>query len=127
MTRSTRRTRRLVSPMINVFERLSPQVRVLAYAGVLLGLGCVFLWMTPACDFIDHREWTLPFFSLVIAFGLAEATALHVEIRKESHSLSLSGIPLMFGVLYLSPAALVAAYLLGSAPTMLWIRRSDII
>jgi diguanylate cyclase (GGDEF)-like protein len=100
---------------------------VLVFGGLLAIAGAAMLLITPSATTSPERAWSLPFFGLVIAFGLAEATALHVEIRKESHSLSLSGIPMMFGLLYLSPVMLVAAYLLGSAPTMLWIRKSDLI
>lgn len=108
-------------------QRISPTFRVLLYAAALAAIGAVLLFSTPGFDSTPERDWALPFFGLVIAFGLAEATALHVEIRKESHSLSLSGIPMMFGLLYLSPAMLALAYLLGSAPTMLWIRKSDMV
>ncbi len=74
-----------------------------------------------------EREWSLPFFALVIAFGLSEATALHVEIRKESHSLSLAGIPLLAGLLYTSPALVAVAYVLGGCAALLWIRRSSLL
>ncbi len=105
---------------------LAPTTRVLLFAAALTTVGVVLLALTPAPTAMPERAWELPFFGLVLAFGVAEATALHVEIRKESHSLSLSGIPLMFGVLYLSPAQLALAYVLGAAPTLLWIRRSAV-
>ena len=104
-------------------SRLSPRSRVLMFAFVLASLGVGLLLLTPGATSIPDREWTLPVVALVIAFGLAEGTALHVEIRKESHSLSLSGIPLMFALLYTSPVLVVAAYVLGGVPTLLWIRK----
>ena len=108
-----------------VIGRTAPRLRVLIFAALLALLGGVLLLITPNATTMPHRVWTLPFFALVIAFGLAEATALHVEIRKESHSLSLSGIPLMFGVLHTAPVLVAAAYVLGAAPALLWIRHSD--
>jgi diguanylate cyclase (GGDEF)-like protein len=114
-------------PQLGLHRRLAthvaPRFRVLAFASVLALAGATLLIATPGATVTPDRSWTMPFLLLVIAFGMTEATALHVEIRKESHSLSLSGIPLMFGVLYLSPVMLAAAYFLGSAPTMLWIRK----
>ena len=106
-------------------KRCPPRMRVLAFAAGLAAVGAVILAMVPDYATTPDRSWTLPFLALVIAFGVAEATALHVEIRKESHSLSLSGIPLMFGLLFVSPVALGFAYVLGAAPTMLWVRKSD--
>ncbi len=126
MSRRAWRTRRGVTMRAtSAVGRVSPQVRVLTFAAALATLGLLLLSLTPGSLTFPERDWTMPFFGLVIAFGIAEATALHVEIRKESHSLSLSLIPLMFGVLYVSPAALMVAYLLGGTPILLWIRKSD--
>ncbi|MBI4884018.1 MAG: EAL domain-containing protein, partial [Actinobacteria bacterium] len=99
--------------------------RVLIFALLLASLGVGLLALTPGATSSREQAWMLPFLALMIAFGLAEAAALHVEIRKESHSLSLSGIPLMFALLYTSPALAAAAYVLGSVPTMLLVRRSN--
>ncbi len=101
-----------------MIDRMTPRSRVLIFAFLLAVLGVGLLALTPAATSIPHRSWTPP-------FALAEATALHVEIRKESHSLSLSGIPLMFGLLYTSPVLVAAAYVIGAVPTMLWIRKSS--
>ncbi len=109
----------------NLISRVQPSVRVLTYAAVLAAIGAVLLLLTPSWTEVPDRAWALPFFALVIAFGLTEATALHVEIRKESHSLSLACIPLMFGLLYTSPALVLAAYIFGGGGTLLWIRNSN--
>ncbi len=113
--------------LVGRFDRVHPSLRVMLFATGLLALGSGFLMLTPSATVEPARAWHVPFLGLALAFGLAEASALHVEIRKESHSLSLSGIPLMFGLIYASPVMLAFAYLLGSAPTMLWIRKSDLV
>ena len=112
-----------MSGRVRADAQARPRVRVLMYAAFLAAAGAGLLILTPDALITPDRAWAMPFFALVIAFGLAEATALHVEIRKESHSLSLSGIPLMFGVFYVSPILLATAYLLGSVPTLLFIRK----
>ncbi|NND76276.1 MAG: EAL domain-containing protein [Ilumatobacter sp.] len=111
-------------PFARQIARVRPQTRVVIYAAFLVVVGGGLLLGTPLATVTPERTWSLPFLALVAAFGIAEATALHVEIRKESHSLSLSGIPLMFGLLYVSPVALGLAYVLGTVPTLLWIRKS---
>ncbi len=108
-------------------KRTAPRTRVLAFAAMLAVLGALLLWATPGVADAPERAWSLPFIALVAAFAVAEATALHVEIRKESHSLSLSGIPMMFGLLFVSPVVLALAYLAGAAPAMLLVRKSDIV
>ncbi len=111
----------------SVLGRIHASVRVLVYAAILAAIGAGLFFLTPSWTTVPDRAWSLPFFALVIAFGLTEATALHVEIRKESHSLSLACIPLMFGLLYTSPALVLVAYVLGGTTTLLWIRKSDLI
>ena len=105
--------------------RMSPRTRVLIFAFLLASLGLGLLALTPDALFTPKRSWTPPFLVIIVTFALAEAAALHVEIRKESHSLSLSGIPLMFGLLYASPVMVAAAYVIGAVPTMLWVRKSS--
>ena len=123
--RQTRRTRR--ARRTSLLARVPVRTRVMVFAAVLGALGAVLLALTPAVLTSPERSWTLPFFALVIAFGVAEGAALHVEIRKESHSLSLSAIPMMFGLLYLSPVLLLAAYVLGAVPALIWIRKSALV
>ncbi len=117
----------VVRRVIDALHRTPSRVRVLLFALALATLGIWLLSLIESPLTAPDREWKLPFLALVIAFGVAEATALHVEIRKESHSLSLSLIPLMYGVIYVSPAELMFAYLLGGAPILLWIRKSDLL
>ena len=111
--------------LMSVLEAARPATRVLTYAALLAALGATLLALTPYATTLPHTRWTLPFLALVVAFGVCEATALHVEIRKESRSLSLSAIPLMFGLLYSSPALLAVAYVLGTVPVLRWVRGSD--
>jgi diguanylate cyclase (GGDEF)-like protein len=108
-------------------SRVRPSVRVLSFAAILAAIGAVLLLATPSWTVVPERTWGLPFVALVVAFALTEATALHVEIRKESHSLSLACIPLMFGLLYTSPAHVLIAYILGGGGALLWIRKSSVI
>ncbi len=127
MTRLTRRARRVMTrPFVATIDRLSPMTRVAMFGGALFTVGLTLFSLTPSPSSTPERAWTMPFLAMVVAFALAEATALHVEIRKESHSLSLSLIPLMFGALYLSPIALALAYMLGGMPVLFLIRKSDL-
>ncbi len=125
MTATVALTGRRGRAIATLAARVPPTVRVLTFGCLLTVAGAAMLAITPSPVTVPDRTWSLPFFALVIAFGVAEATALHVEVRKESHSLSLSSIPLMIGVLYTSPALLGLAYLVGSIPALLWIRKSS--
>ncbi|MGI9644651.1 MAG: putative bifunctional diguanylate cyclase/phosphodiesterase [Ilumatobacteraceae bacterium] len=125
MTSPARRRTDLRSIML--LGRIPVVARVVLFGIAIAAAGTVLLAATPSATITPDRAWGLPFFGLVIAFAIAEGAALHVEIRKESHSLSLSAVPLMFGLLYLSPVHLLAAYVLGAVPALIWIRRSPLL
>ncbi len=61
--------------------------------------------------------------SLAIAFAVAEALPVHLEHRREAVSITLSAVPLVIGLYALGPVALVVARLVGSAVTLLLVRR----
>jgi hypothetical protein len=87
---------------------------LVALHGVSLAvLGVVLLRLADASiPWIDHLP--LPWWVIAASFFVVEATALHIEIRRETHTLSLSGIPLLLGLLSLPPLALLLARLAGN-------------
>ncbi|HEX2231948.1 MAG TPA: EAL domain-containing protein [Thermoleophilaceae bacterium] len=56
----------------------------------------------------------LPWWVLAGAFALAEAWVVHFHFRRSSHSFSLGELPLVFGLLFLSPHELLLASVVGS-------------
>ena len=57
----------------------------------------------------------LPWWALAIVFYLAETWVVHLQFRKQAHTLSLIEVGLVFGLFFASPAALLAAQVVGSA------------
>jgi signal transduction histidine kinase len=68
---------------------------------------------------------SLPWWALAIAFGVAEIYVVHVRIARDAHSLSLSEIPLVIGLAYASPGALVVSQLVGVAAALVFHRRQN--
>ncbi len=60
---------------------------------------------------------------LVVAFAVAESTQLHVELRRQTVSLSLSELPLVLGLFLVDPVTLLLVRLTGSLVVAGW-RRS---
>ena len=52
---------------------------------------------------------------LVAGFAAAEAFVVHVHVRREAHSFSLSEVPLVLGLAVAAPAALLLSRVVGSA------------
>src|SRR5690349_21851824 len=67
--------------------------------------------------------FSIPWYVLAIAFGLAEVHVVHLRFRSEAHSFSLNEIPLILGLFFVSANGLVAAQLVGAAVALVFHRR----
>ena len=65
----------------------------------------------------------IPWWGLALAFFLAEAFPVHVHLRSEAHSLSLSELALVLGLYAAPPGELLLAMLLGTGLALLVVRR----
>jgi diguanylate cyclase (GGDEF)-like protein len=57
----------------------------------------------------------VPWWTLALGFGLAELFVVHAHVRGSAHSLSLSELPLILGLLLARPEDVVIAQLVGPA------------
>jgi len=65
----------------------------------------------------------LPQFALFTAlFVLAQATMLHFEVRRHAFTLSVTEIPLLVGLMYLSPVTVILARVLSLVIVQAWQR-----
>lgn len=70
-----------------------------------------------------------PAFALLPTAGLAallfvgEAKAVHIELRKQTHSLSIAAVPVVVGLLWVAPLGLLAGRVIGSALALGLVRR----
>ncbi|MGB5756112.1 MAG: EAL domain-containing protein [Acidimicrobiales bacterium] len=92
------------------------------HAFALLALGLAVLRVAHSA-IGWQAQLPVPWLVVAALFFVVEATAFHIEIRRETHTLSLSGLPLLLGLLSLTPASLVAARLVGSGVALVFIRR----
>ena len=87
------------------------RLAVVFFAGVLTLCAGVGLWAaTP----LPEPILAVPPIVLVVAFAATEVTALHVESRRDSHSISMAAFPLLIGLLAVGPLMLVTARLVGA-------------
>jgi diguanylate cyclase (GGDEF)-like protein len=83
-------------------------------AGPLSGLG-------PANDALTVHWWSLGAFFLI-----AEVCVLHLYFGRDAHTLSLSEIPLVLGLLFATPVDLVVAQVAGAAVALSIHRRQPL-
>jgi len=83
---------------------------VALYAGPVHGL-------QPLAE--PHLNW----WTIAIAFAIAERCVVHLHFRRGAHSFSLGDIPIVFGLIFCNAEAFMIGCLLGSAIVMLFDRR----
>lgn len=102
---------------------LGPHARIWSLTVVLAGVtGAVF-----AAGLVRERG---PFGTLLAAFPAvavlyfcAEQFTVHLVVRRETHTFSLTEIPLVIGLFFLSPLAILLAQVLGAGTALLVHRR----
>ncbi len=88
-------------------------LRVLAAALALLGIGAALLYLTWGATGA-YAPMRLPWYVLLALFAAVEASVLHVQVRREAQTVSMSEIPLVLGLFLADPAVVVIARVAGS-------------
>ncbi len=118
LTRESSSQDRFVKQMM-----LPGPARVWAFSGViwLLALAGVawILSRDTATGFQDDIGW----WWLAVGFYVAELMVVHIQFRQDAHTISMSEIPMMLGLLLASPGALIVGQLVGSAIALAGHRR----
>ncbi|WP_341253430.1 GGDEF domain-containing protein [Euzebya pacifica] len=91
---------------------------------VLTAFAVALLVASPVTDLpMAQPRFVGPWWAFALAFAATEQFVIHLHRRRDAHSLSLSELPLLLGYSILGPVALVGARLLGSAFTLLVVKR----
>ena len=90
---------------------------------LLLIAAAVALYAGPVHGLAPLAHPHLPWWSIAIAFAIAERCVVHLHFRRGAHSFSLGDIPLVFGLIFCSSDAFMIGCLLGIALVMLFDRR----
>ncbi|MBA2643623.1 MAG: hypothetical protein H0U82_11965, partial [Actinobacteria bacterium] len=102
---------------------LSRQARVL---GLVVGIAmAVFILNSTLLANLEPPASTIhvPWWSFVLVFFVVEAFPIHVHIRSEAHTISLSELGLVLALYLVSPSDLLLAQLLGVAVALGLVRK----
>ncbi len=104
----------------------SPAQVTLAVAGVLGGLATLVAWRAGSGPIVvlNLPEVLICALLSLLFFG-AEFTLLNVEFRRQAHSLTLAGVPVMLAVLLAPPHTAVPARVVGALAALL-LQRIDL-
>jgi diguanylate cyclase (GGDEF)-like protein len=100
-------------------------------AGLVLGMTVAL----AALAVVVGRPWydapdvaddlRLPWWLLAVGFAATEACVLHIQIKREAQTVSISELPLVLGLFFAAPLDLLAGRLVGSLAILLFHRRSS--
>jgi GGDEF domain-containing protein len=96
-----------------------PQLTAALWLAAVALYGFVVYGLTPTHG---HR---LPVLVAAMLFGLAEVFVVHIDFRRDAHTFSLVEVPLVLGLFFLPPAALVPAHLAGAGTALAAYRRQS--
>ena len=93
---------------------ISPSLRVLGLSGTLTAASVPLLAAAMRLPGGPARPFSISWWALVPLVVAAEALMFHIELRKQTHSFTLSEIPLVVGLFFMSPIALLTGRLVGN-------------
>jgi signal transduction histidine kinase len=81
---------------------------------------------------VDHlpgmqARFAIPWWLLAFMFYFSELFVVHLQFRRDAHSFSVSEIPLVLGLFFVSPQGLIAAQLLGAGIALGFRRRQPLL
>ncbi len=68
---------------------------------------------------------SLPWWFFAVAFAMTESVVMHIQVRREAQTVSLSELPLVLGLFFAAPEALLVGRLVGSVLIFVVQRRSS--
>ena len=98
---------------------LPVEAKIWILGGLLAMASGAVYWTLVRHLALEPPPVDVPWGLVAAGFAAAERWAVHIHLRRSTHSLTLAELPLVIGLLFLGPTELVAAGLLGSTLAML--------
>ncbi len=112
----------VLSRLKAVFAGTSSDQRIWALATAIALLAALAAYAVRSLGVIDPSR-TIPAWVMVGLFYAGEVTVVHVKFKRNTQSFSMSEIPLVLGLFFVSPVTLLAAQLIGNAVALTLNRR----
>lgn len=89
---------------------------MLGVASVMTGAAALLhVFAVRPVPFVPPFE--IPIWAIALAFAATEVFVIHLHSRRNAHTVSMSEVPLMLGLVFVGPAALVIGRLVGAGVT----------
>src|SRR5687767_11240558 len=93
--------------------RVDLEVKIWLFGGLLAAAAALLyvLWVRDLA--VGPPAVDVPWWVVAAGFAAAERWVVHLHFRRSTHSLSLGELPLVMGLLFLTPPDLILAGLVG--------------
>ncbi len=108
-------------------RRIGSQARVLALSLCIAAAAAAIYWTVVRHIDRPHVALTVPWLILAAGYAASELTVVHIEFRRDAHSVSLNEIPLVLALVFASPGHLITAQLAGAGAILLVHRRQALL
>jgi diguanylate cyclase (GGDEF)-like protein len=105
--------------------RLGPNARVWLLSASLAAVAVALVFSTRLEGPLLRLNTAAVWIAVTVAFAASEIWVVHVQFRREAHTISLSEIPLTVGLFFIAPWALVLAQACGVAAALALHRRQS--
>lgn len=109
---------------------IPPARRLTGVYARVLGLSLLIAGAAAAAYLLAARHVTtigvpveVPWIVLAVGYAAAELSVVHIEFRRDAHSVSLNEIPLVLALVFASPGHLLLAHLVGATAILVVHRR----
>jgi diguanylate cyclase (GGDEF)-like protein len=102
-------------------------VRVFAWSVFIAALAGALYFAAARHVGAPEAPLGMPWFVLAAGFAASELTVVHIEFRRDTHSVSLNEIPLVLALVFASPAHLIIAQLIGAGAVLVVHRRQALL
>ena len=109
-----------------LLARTSGEQRVWALTVAVAALAGLAAWGLRFDEALTPNR-TIPLWMLIGMFYVAEVTVVHVKFKRNTQSFSMSDIPLVLGLFFVAPLAVLFAQLLGNAIALTANRRQPLL
>ncbi|MEN3273070.1 MAG: hypothetical protein V7636_1831 [Actinomycetota bacterium] len=106
---------------------VKPAQRVVALALLLAGAAAVTCALSLAKMTALSPHTRVTWWQLAIAFFISELAIVHIDVRRESFSISMMELPLVVGLFLAAPGTVVIARLIGTCTSILLFRRQSVL
>lgn len=111
--------------LLPLLRQTTGEQRVWALTAGIAFFAGLAAWSMRSHETLASRS--IPIWVLAILFYVAEITVVHVKFKRNTQSFSMSEIPLVLGLFFASPLALMGAQLIGNAVALTANRRQPML